>query len=164
MDNQALQNLVSSTLPLSSWFNLLLHSHSNPATGLLAVSCILVKLLSQGHCTCCSLCLECLAHDCLEDSLPHRLQVFTQIPITFSVRSSRHPPSIPYTHSTYSLFPLYFIFVYVSMCKTVHYGNFQTYTKVENIRNLMCLSSTFNSFQYYGQSCLCPFPVQIILM
>lgn len=37
------------------------------------------------------------------------------------------------SHSIYisSLPLLYFIFVYVYVCKTVHYGNFQTYTKVE---------------------------------
>lgn len=114
MDNQTLCNLVSSPLPLSFWRNRLLHSLILTRHTGLVISCILVKLLSQGHCTCCSLWMERLAKITCKAYSPHLCQVFTQISTTFSVRSFLHPPPI-YTHIRHSLSSP-FLFSCVCLC------------------------------------------------
>lgn len=129
MDNQALHDLFS-TIPLSFWLNLLLHTLA----------------LTQPHCCSCS-----FLHSSQAPVSGPLYLLFPLPGMSFPRLPARFTPSPPagfYTniyhflnevfsasssHSIYisSLPLLYFIFVYVSVCKTVHYGNFQTYTKVE---------------------------------
>lgn len=151
--------------PFTFLTNLLLLYHSNPVTLGLVVSCILVKILYLRAFLLAVLFACVLPQDYLQGLLPHLLQVFSQIPITFSMRSVLHPP--PITSPLFLLPLLCFIFSCMCGCmyKTVHYRNFQTYTKVERIWEISgihhLLSTTFNIWPISFH--LCSSSLQIIL-
>lgn len=117
--------------PFTFLTNLLLLYHSNPVTLVLQFLAFQSRFCTSGP-SCCSLCL-CPSPGLSARFIPSPPQVFTQIPITFSMRSVLHPPPIT---SPLFLLPLV-CFIFSCMCgcvyKTVHYRNFQTYTKVERV-------------------------------
>lgn len=134
MENQVPPNLVSSPLPFILTLSPATLSLTPLHVGFLVLSYLVVKLLSQSHCTCCSLCLAWWA-----PRLPVKLTPLPTLGLYSNIQyllneSFLHSPSIPQSHPTQSLFPLLrFIFLCVCTYKIVHDGNFQTYTKMEKI-------------------------------